>query len=136
MALPNVGKSEGYFPYRIPLYKSFATNNQKIRLIRKNSHNPATLVQIKKILKKKEIDVLFIDGDHSYEGVKQDFEMYAPLVKKNGLIVFHDIVVIPSDQNCNVNKFWEEIKKSYDYKEFVENWEQGNCGIGVIYKNT
>jgi len=133
IALPNVGKSEGYFLYRIPFYKSFASNNQKIRLIRKNSHDLATLGQIKKILKKKEIDVLFIDGDHSYEGVKQDFEMYAPLVKKNGIIVFHDIVVIPSDQTCNVNKFWEEIKTSYDYKEFVENWEQGSCGIGVIY---
>jgi len=133
MALPNVGKSEGYFPYRIPLYKSFASNNQKIRLIRKDSHDPATLLQVKKLLKNQVIDVLFLDGDHSYEGVKQDFEMYAPLVKKNGIIVFHDIVVIPPEYNCDVNKFWKEIKKSYDYKEFVEDWKQGNCGIGVIF---
>ncbi|MFX1393423.1 MAG: class I SAM-dependent methyltransferase [Promethearchaeota archaeon] len=133
IALPSVGKDQGYFSYRIPFYKSFASNNQKIRLIRKNSHDPATLVKVKKILKEKEIDLLFIDGDHSYEGVKQDFEMYAPLVKKNGIIAFHDIVVIPSEQNCDVNKFWKEIKKIYDYKEFVEDWEQGNCGIGVIF---
>ncbi len=133
MALPDVGKTEGYFSYRIPFYKSFASNNQKIRLIRKNSHDPSTLVQVKKILKNKEIDLLFIDGDHTYEGVKQDFEMYAPLVKKNGIIAFHDIVVYPPEYICDVDKFWKEIKEFYEYKEIVENWEQGSCGIGLIF---
>lgn len=38
-----------------------------------------------------EIDFLFIDGDHSYTGVKQDFETWFPKLKKDGIIVFHDI---------------------------------------------
>jgi predicted O-methyltransferase YrrM len=38
------------------------------------------------------VDLIFIDGDHSYEGVKQDFEIYAPLVRSDGLIAFHDIL--------------------------------------------
>ena len=37
------------------------------------------------------LDFLFIDGDHSYDGVKADFEMYAPMVRPGGLIAFHDI---------------------------------------------
>ena len=36
------------------------------------------------------IDLLFIDGDHSYEGVKKDFDLYSKLLKPNGLILIHD----------------------------------------------
>lgn len=36
------------------------------------------------------IDLLFIDGDHSLEGVKTDFELFAPFVGEHGLIAFHD----------------------------------------------
>jgi hypothetical protein len=37
-----------------------------------------------------EIDILFIDGDHSYQGVINDFLLYEELVKKGGYIVFDD----------------------------------------------
>ncbi|MBS1580115.1 MAG: class I SAM-dependent methyltransferase [Bacteroidetes bacterium] len=36
------------------------------------------------------IDFIFIDGDHSYEGVKKDFELYAPKLSKDGILAFHD----------------------------------------------
>jgi predicted O-methyltransferase YrrM len=36
------------------------------------------------------IDLLFIDGDHSYEGVKRDWELFKPHVVQFGLVVFHD----------------------------------------------
>jgi len=38
------------------------------------------------------IDFLFIDGDHTYDGVKKDFNNYYPLVADGGYIVFHDAV--------------------------------------------
>ena len=38
------------------------------------------------------IDLIFIDGDHSYEGVKRDFELFAPHVKAFGMVVFHDTI--------------------------------------------
>ena len=41
------------------------------------------------------LDVLFIDGDHSYDGVASDFAAYGPLVRQGGLIGFHDIVAQP-----------------------------------------
>ena len=34
------------------------------------------------------LDLLFIDGDHSYEGVRQDYKMYSKLVRDGGLIAF------------------------------------------------
>jgi cephalosporin hydroxylase len=39
----------------------------------------------------KSVDVLFIDGDHSYAGVLTDWLLYSPLVKSGGIVAFHDI---------------------------------------------
>jgi hypothetical protein len=33
---------------------------------------------------------LFIDGDHSYEGVKSDFELYSTILSEKGIIILHD----------------------------------------------
>lgn len=66
-----------------------------------NSHLPETIAKVNG----KQYDILFIDGDHTYEGVKNDFEMYLPLVKPGGLILMHDIC----NENEGVEKFWGEI---------------------------
>ena len=76
--LPGGPFGGGYPIWKIPLYKSFAKDNQTIHLIRANSHNPKTLELVKRILGNRMIDFLFIDGDHTYKGVKRDFEMYSP----------------------------------------------------------
>jgi len=39
---------------------------------------------------RKPIDLLFVDGDHSYDGVRHDFEAFGPFVRRTGLILFHD----------------------------------------------
>jgi len=78
------------------------------------------------------LDFLFIDGDHTYDGVKKDFEIYGRYVRKNGIIAFHDIVPGPSERVGGVPRFWNEIKHQFDYVELVKNWKQGGFGIGVI----
>jgi len=133
--LPGGKYGGGYSRWVGYFLKSFALDTQKISLIRADSHKVSTLNKLKKILKDKLIDVLYIDGDHSYEGVKKDFEMYGPLVKKGGIIAFHDIVIHPPEINCHVNEYWNEIKHNFEYKEIVENWDQKMCGIGIIIKN-
>ena len=74
-------------------------------LIVGNSHNSETLEEVEMTFPE-QLDLLFIDGDHSYEGVKKDFEMYSLLVKKDGLIILHDIC----NENEGVKDFWKEIK--------------------------
>jgi hypothetical protein len=78
------------------------------------------------------LDFLFIDGDHSYEGVKKDFNMYGPLVKDGGIIAFHDITPYPFNLSIGVSKFWQEIKPQCNHREIVKNWCQGGFGIGVV----
>jgi predicted O-methyltransferase YrrM len=131
--LPGGPGGGGYAQWRIPLYKSFALPNQQIHLIRADSHHRGTLEQVEAILGGEQIDFLFIDGDHSYEGVKMDFEMHSPLVKKGGLIAFHDVAVQPPETGCEVNRFWNEIKRKYEYIEIVENWDQKEAGIGLLF---
>ena len=70
-------------------------------------------------------DFLFIDGDHSYEGVRRDFELYSPLAEVGALVAFHDIVPsIPGGHGDpgDVPAFWGEIKNAQTVEaEFVED---------------
>lgn len=81
----------GYALSRVPLYRAFARARQRIRLIRANSHDPSTLARARHVLGGRSLDFLFVDGDHRYEGVSRDYQLYAPLVRPGGLIAFHDI---------------------------------------------
>jgi predicted O-methyltransferase YrrM len=59
-----------------------------------------------------EYDLIFIDGDHSYEGVRRDFELYQDLLSPRGYIVFHDIDpehVFRDGAGGQVYKFWQDI---------------------------
>jgi predicted O-methyltransferase YrrM len=133
--LPGGTFGGGYPAWKTPLYKSFALPGQKIHLLRSDSHARDTLEQTKAILNGREIDFLFIDGDHTYEGVKTDFQMYSPLVGKQGIIAFHDIVPGGWENVGGVPQFWDELKAYYRDKEreIVQDRSQGGFGIGLLY---
>jgi len=59
------------------------------------------------------IDLLFIDGDHSYEGVKLDFDLYSTIMSENGVIVLHD-----SDERYEKNLIVSEDAKK-DFHSFT-----------------
>jgi hypothetical protein len=72
----------------------------------------------------KPIDILHIDGLHTYEAVKNDFETWQPLCKENSVILFHDIY---SYWNT-VGQFFSEI----DGHKYVRPQSHG---LGVFSKN-
>jgi len=135
--LPGGPFGGGYPMWRAVLYRYFRKPQQKLHLIRGDSHDPQTLEKVEKILEGEKLDFLFIDGDHTYEGVKRDFEMYSPLVRGGGVVAFHDIV--PHDKvhdpygQVGVPRFWSEIKGRYRHLEIVKDWGQGWAGIGVLF---
>lgn len=131
--LPGGEFGSGYRAFRKSIYTNFARKNQRIFLIRADSHQASSLSKVKSIVKGQKLDFLFIDGDHTYEGVKQDFRMYGRLVRKGGLIAFHDICQCSPEIHCEVSRFWNEIKQFYMHEEIINNPIQGWAGIGVLY---
>jgi len=123
----------GYPIWKKLFYQSFISKKQKLYLLRTNSHKQETLEKTKKILNNHKLDLIFIDGDHNYEGVKKDFEMYMPLVGKGGMVVFHDIVIHPFQCACEVNRFWKQIKNRFKHKEIIKNHNQKWAGIGILF---
>ena len=99
-----------------PLLRKFVRNGKSLFLLRQDSHLPETEQVVRDILKDNELDFLFIDGDHTYEGVRADFTMYSPLVREGGLIAFHDIA--ESGGSREVHRLWEELKPNYRHSEF------------------
>ena len=77
-------------------------------------------------------DVVFIDADHSYEGVKRDFELYAPFA--NMIVALHDINHPPDSKAYGPTKLWNEIDSWHQItKEFIDHDWGSRKGIGVIY---
>jgi predicted O-methyltransferase YrrM len=129
--LPGGDFGGGYDEDSIKLFSTYGQSEQKLGFLRLDSHDPRTKESLLGYLKT--IDLLFIDGDHTYEGVKKDYEMYSGLVKK-GLIVFHDICKHTNVPTCQVDRFWKEVKKGKKTMELIDPMDKTWGGIGVIFK--
>ena len=95
-----------------------------------DSHSYETLEKVVNLLDGEKVDFLFIDGDHTYEGVKADYQMYRHIVKSGGWIGFHDIKDTPFHRraNCRVDLLWSELEGNK--VEFVDmSSELGGIGL-------
>lgn len=129
--LPGGQYGGGYDASREKLYALFAHDHPgtEMKFIRGNSHAQETAETLKKILNGRLIDFLYIDADHTYTGVKTDFELYSPLVAKGGIIGFHDIRNMKS--NHQVKDFWSEVKQQHDHREVLGTTTK--TGNGVLF---
>jgi predicted O-methyltransferase YrrM len=133
--MPNGPFGGGYPRGHGPLLRAFARDRQKIRLVRGDSHSPSTLRKVQSVLDGA-TDFLFIDGDHTYEGVRADFELYSPLIREGGLIALHDIVKGPPEAVGDVPRFWSELQAQEARTEEIvaDRGQRGWGGIGLIHK--
>lgn len=121
-----------YLKNELDLFREFGRNsNINIHNISLNTSHINFKTISKHLCLESNIDLLFIDADHSYEGVKHDFETFFPLVRVGGIVGFHDI---NPDRGNGVPKFFEKLKGKHNFREFrVKNYGWG--GIGVIIKD-
>lgn len=122
--------------------------NCKFNYLVYNTQYQDSITAIKNTIK--EIDFLMIDGDHTAQGAMNDYNNYSPLVKKGGLIAFHDIVNTPHHRmlGCTVYQAWNEIKTKHDYfteiitdnfgkphtMDEISQVNDGWGGIGLVIK--
>ena len=116
---------------RASLYEAFALGGQRARFIPGDSHAPHIRRRVEEELAGRPLDLLFIDGDHSGEGVRADYLLYRDLVRPGGAIAFHDIVDGDPQLVGGVPRFWQSVRTP-DAREFIADPWQGGWGIGVL----
>lgn len=74
------------------------------------------------------IDLLHIDGFHSYEAVSHDFHTWLPKLSSNAIVLFHDICV--DDPTFGVKRFWTEVVDQFPQRTFEFHH---SSGLGVLF---
>lgn len=130
--LPDGDYGGGYDEKRIKFFSEFASDrkNTSLSFIRGDSKSKSTVEMLKSELGDRTIDFLYIDGDHTYEGIKKDFEIYSSLMSSDGIVGFHDINT--HKEGYGVIQYWNEIKQNYKYEEFIKPGSRV-MGNGLIY---
>ena len=119
--LPVGGRLIGVDIQHVQTEIDISKSDRNVILLVLDSHNPQTVDVVKQELNGRPVDFLYIDGDHSYDGCKSDFEMFSPLVRQGGLVGFHDV----GTEVNNVGRFFKELQGE---KEQVNLNGQG-CGV-------
>ncbi|MDW7774239.1 MAG: class I SAM-dependent methyltransferase [Desulfobulbaceae bacterium] len=119
---------------RKELFEALPPPRSKCRvvLLSGDSHDPSLVQRMEEELAGRKADFLFIDGDHTEAGVTADFNDYRHLVRRGGIIAFHDIVARQPLADNKVHLLWQKIKMQNDVQELIADPEQSGFGIGII----
>jgi len=136
MPLPHHNKS--FIEQQQKQFGAYKKADQSLFFIRADSHSPETEDRLLSILGGERLDIIFIDGDHTLQGVADDFERYSKYIADGGLVIFHDIVYHNMVDDCHVNILWDHLKADNDTAyEMIDDEEDDRGwgtwgGIGVL----
>jgi hypothetical protein len=75
---------------------------------------------------------IYIDGNHSYAGVKADYKRFWPFLREGGMMAFHDVMVdkVTDYGRCGVKRFWEWVSNKHRNCVTIST----SAGLGIIQK--
>ena len=116
--------------YKENIYDSYKNIQEKIFAGQNAIMKRMTFDQACCDFKEESIDLLHIDGSHTYEDCRHDFETWFAKVSKKGIILFHDISDDRLDgELLGSHMVWQEIKNQFPYTiEFPYSF-----GLGVLF---
>jgi hypothetical protein len=120
----------GYYPEET--YRDFATFHDQhysafSRLVR------STFDEALPHFKDQSVDLLHIDGLHTYEAVRHDFESWLPKLSPAAIVLFHDTNV--RENNFGVFRLWSELTAGQAHFEFLHGHGLGVLGLGRNYSD-
>lgn len=134
--LPNPAEGMGTRPDDLLAVRRALRPGQTLAEVTGDSHLPETRDHLVEILAGRPVDFLWIDGDHSDAGVRQDWALYSDLVRPGGMIALHDIHPNPDLPGNQVEPLWRELRVQYRGRtaQFIDQDQPGGrgCGIGVV----
>lgn len=101
----------------------------EVRLVIGNSNNTDINLEVMQLLNGQSIDLLYIDGDHHYDAVMKDLELYGPLVADDGRIVLHDAGLI-GHPDVEVYRVWAELDGTPSKRKLIHS---KGTGFGVLW---
>jgi len=110
--------------------------SKNTKMIFGDSGSAGILNAVRDLMGDRKIDLLHIDGNHTYNGAKKDYENFLGMVRDGGFIAFHDIVV-PNGKHTEfgVDRLFCELKEEYESIEVRSSVQwRGSCGTGIIRK--
>ncbi len=129
--LIDLGQNWGAMPSEIHDENSTFRRTYPEIVVYKNLSVPNGLEFIKE--RHETIDLLWVDGDHSYEGSRRDFNNFSKLISDDGLIFLHD-----TGMNYGVDKTVEYINQHdhFEIINFIKTQHlQLGCGFAIAKKN-
>ena len=114
------------------LYDEWTPEGVQLHVYAGNSHDQNTADEI---AAHRPFDWVFIDAGHYYQEVLRDWELYGPMSRPGGVVLFHDILP-PTKQHpeIEVATLWEEIKLAHPTLEIIADRGAEWGGIGVVLK--
>ena len=109
-------------------YGKYVLDDNKSYFVHGYSYNPKTVLTVREVLGEDKVDMLFIDGDHSYGSIMTDFLLYKDVVKSGGIVVFHDYLL------PGVKRFVNNLGEGYiDGKKYEMNKIIHTTDMGIVW---
>lgn len=106
------------FEQRLNIWK---THFSQVHSVVGASYEETTITKVRKLLRGRKVDFLYIDAEHTDAAAEKDFECYKEFVNSGGYVGFHDIQI--------TQQFWEKISQEYWSIEFPAESSAERIGL-------